>query len=203
MEFEDQLATAMRASVETLTPPVADLVTAGLARGRRRRRRRQTAAALVAAAALTLAGAATAILTHENSDTSSTTAAAGSSCRSVVRTGVLPSWARDGFSESAPAVPHVLSTKGNMTAILFGATLHSPTTNDPTNKILWVARVFHGDPGPLLIDAVREGTTTHVRREVPGAPGPSIVDLPQPGCWHLALHWGAERDSIDLTYQRP
>lgn len=202
MDFEDQLATAMRASVETLTPPVADLVTVGLVRGRRRRRRRQTAAALAAAGALALAGTGTAILTHEDKDTSSTVAA-GASCKSVIQTGVLPTWARDGFSDSEPKVPHVLSTKGDITAILFGVPLNSPPAADRNNKILWVSVVASDAPAPLLIDAVREGTTTHVRRQVPGGPGPSIIDLPQPGCWHLNLQWGTNRDTMDLDYQRP
>jgi hypothetical protein len=202
MEFEDQLATAMRASVETLTPPVADLVAVGLVRGRRRRRRTQIATALAAAVALTLAGAGTVLVNHRSSDTTSTVAA-GSTCTSVVRTGVLPTWARAGFSEPAPAAPHVLSAHGDFAAILFGATLSSPPAPDRNNKILWVSRVTDGAAGSLLIDAVRAGTTTHVRREVAGGPGPSIINLPQPGCWHLTLRWGANHDAIDLDYERP
>lgn len=202
MDFQDQLATAMRASVETLTPPVADLVSGGLVRGRRRRRRTQTTAALGAAAALMLAGTGTVIVNHQARDTTSTVAA-GSTCTSVIRTGVLPSWARGGFSEAAPAVPHVLSTHGDFTAILFGAMLNSPPAADRNNKILWASRVTHGATRSLLIDAVRAGTTTHVRREVPGGPGPSIINLPQPGCWHLTLQWGANRDTIDLDYESP
>lgn len=200
MDFEEQLATAMRSSVETLTPPVTDLVTGGLARGQRRRRRRlQTTVALVAVVALGGAGAA--VLNHET-DNSSTTAVAGSSCHSVIRTGVLPTWARDGFSDAAPAMPHVLSTRGNVTAILFG-TLTSPPAADHNNKILWVSQVAPEDAGPLLIDAVRAGTTRKVRREVPGGPGPSIIDLPQPGCWHITLRWGDYHDTIDLAYRKP
>jgi hypothetical protein len=201
MDFEEQLATAMRASVETLTPPVADLVSVGLVRGRRRRRR-QTAAALTAVVALALAGAGAAIVDHE-ATRSTSTIAAGSGCTSVVRTGVLPSWARDGFSESAPKAPHVLSARGDFIAILFGATLNSPPAADRANKILWVARVTHGVSGSLLIDAVREGTTTHVRREVSGGPGPSIINLPQSGCWRLHVQWGANHDVIDLDYLKP
>lgn len=202
MDFEQQLATAMRASVETLTPPVTDLVTVGLARGQRRRRRLRTAGALAAVAALALGGAGTAILAHERSDTSTITAAAGASCHSVISNGVLPTWARDGFSDPTPSAPHVLGTHGDITAILFGETLNSPPAAGRNNKILWAARVTQG-PAPLIIDAVRAGTTTHVRRQVAGGPGPSIIDLPAPGCWHLTLRWGRYRDAMDLAYQRP
>jgi hypothetical protein len=202
MDFEDQLTTAMRASVETLTPPVAGLVSGGVARGQRKRRQRfaVVSAAVVVALALTGVGAA---IANRGDGTSSTVTPAGPSCSSVVLTGVLPTWARDGFSEPEPAVPHVLSTKGNMAAILFGSTLYSPPSKDVNNKILWVTRPIEGTSGTLFIDAVRAGTTTHVHREVQGGPGPSYVDLPQAGCWHLKLRWGAQRDTIDLVYQRP
>jgi len=34
-----------------------------------------------------------------------------------------------------------------------------------------------------------------------GGPGPSIVDVPAPGCWRLTLSWSARRDSLDLQYR--
>ena len=129
MEFEDQLATAMRASVETLTPPVTDLVSAGVARGRRRQRRNRIMAAGVVAV-VALAGAGAVLANRDSSDDPSTIAAPVTACHSVVSTGVLPTWARDGFSEPEPTAPHVLSAKGDFTAILFGATLHAPPAPD-------------------------------------------------------------------------
>lgn len=200
MQFEDQLAAAMRTSVETLTPPVADLVSGGLDRGRQRHRRRNQLSAAAVASFIALAGAGAGVLNHEIQDDSSSIASPEASCHSVVRTGVLPSWAREGFSESEPTAPHVLSSQGDFAAILFG-TLNAPPRAGRNNKILWVSRV--GGEGPLLVDAVRAGTTTHVRREVAGGPRPSIVDLPEPGCWHLTLRWGDHQDTIDLTYERP
>ena len=32
----------------------------------------------------------------------------------------------------------------------------------------------------------------------PGEIYPSGVDLPKPGCWHVALAWGSHRASIDV-----
>jgi hypothetical protein len=204
MDFEEQLSTAMRSSVETLSPPVTDLVAAGLERGRRlRRHRRLTRGAMAVAAVVALAGAGAAVVRDDSSSTSTSVANGAAACRSVVLTGVLPVWARDGFSDAEPTAQHVMSAHGDMTAILFGATLNSPPAADRNNKILWVTRVPQSAPGPLRIDAVREGTATHVRRQVAGGPGPSIVDLPQPGCWHLTLRWGAHRDTMDLAYVRP
>jgi hypothetical protein len=203
MEFEDQLATAMRASVETLAPPVTDLVSGGVARGQRRRRHRLALASVAAVVAVSLVGLGTVFVSHLGNDTSTTAVPASPTCSSPVLTGVLPTWARAGFSDPEPSVPHVMSTKGNLTAILFGGTLHSPPSKDVNNKILWVTKPIKGDSGTLFIDAVRAGATTHVHRRVPGGPGPSTIDLPQAGCWHLSLHWGTQRDTMDLVYRRP
>jgi hypothetical protein len=197
MDFEDQLSTAMRSSVETLTPPVTGLVAEGLERGRRRLRRQQLTRGVAAAATVViLLGVAAAL---RNDRGAGTVAVAGTGCHSVVRTGVLPTWARAGFSPATSPTPHVLSARGAMAAILF-VPLSSPPADGTNNKILWVARETTGLP--LRIDAVRAGTTTHVHRNLAGV-GPSIVDLPQPGCWHLVLRWGSHRDTIDLNYAAP
>jgi hypothetical protein len=41
-----------------------------------------------------------------------------------------------------------------------------------------------------------------VQRTVAGGPGPSIVDLPAPGCWRLTLRWAGRADQVDLAYAR-
>ncbi len=199
MDFEDQLSRAMRSSVDTLSPPVPDLVSGGRQRGLALRQRRQVAVAVVAVVGvLALTGVTVAAL--RGGTTTSTELPAAGACSSTVRTGVLPTWARAGFSEPRPKAPHVLSEDGAVAAILFGATLHAPPAAEVNNKILWVTR----EPlaGPLRIDAVREGTTTHVHRKLAGA-GPSIVDLPEPGCWRLDLRLTDYHSSIDLEYVRP
>jgi hypothetical protein len=202
MDFEDQLSSALRTSVEPLRPPVTDLVAGGLARGRQRQRRRNVGRVAVAAATVVaLAGVGVAVV-RDGSPDSTTTAGAGPDCRSVVSNAVLPVWARAGFSDATPTIDHVFSARRDLVAILF-VPLHAPPAATQSNKILWVARVASDVPAPLVIDAVRAGTTTHVRREVPGGPGPSSVDLPQAGCWHLELRWGAHRDSMDLVYVKP
>ena len=62
------------------------------------------------------------------------------SCRSEVRHGVLPEWARTGFSEDEPRIAHVLGRRGELVAILFGDPLSAPPREDRSNKILWVAK---------------------------------------------------------------
>jgi hypothetical protein len=35
---------------------------------------------------------------------------------------------------------------------------------------------------------------------IAGGPGPSIVNLPTPGCWRLTLGWAGQVDTLDLRY---
>jgi hypothetical protein len=110
--------------------------------------------------------------------------------------GVLPEWARTGFSESDPKMPHVLGRAGEITAILFGDPLASPPRPDRANKVLWVARETPLTYTRLAITA-RQGDRT-VTRNVDL--GPSYVDLPAPGCWQLTLTWAGHEDTLDLAY---
>jgi hypothetical protein len=200
MSFEDHLSSAMRSSAATLTPPVQHLASAGLRRGQQLRRRRRVLVGAAVVVALVLGGGVTAALVRGSSGTATSTVASGT-CRPVVSDGVIPSWATAGFSDPHPAVPHVMSAKGEMVAILFGGALYSPPSKDVNNKILWVTRPS-ADSGPLHIDAALAGTDIHARRSL-GAPGPSYVDLPQAGCWHLTLRWGGHVDTMDLEYEKP
>ena len=61
-------------------------------------------------------------------------------CHSVVHHGVLPTWARTGFSDPRPRLPHVLGRSGEIAALVFGYPLRSPPLKDRGNKILWVSR---------------------------------------------------------------
>jgi hypothetical protein len=99
---------------------------------------------------------------------------------------------------------HATSDHRRIVAILFGRVLSAPPAEDVNNKILWVARTRGADP--LRIEAVLDRTGRTVHREVTGGPGPSIVDLPEAGCWHLTLDWGPapdRRDTMDLVYVDP
>jgi hypothetical protein len=121
-------------------------------------------------------------------------------CGTIDR-GVLPEWARSGFSAPEPKAPHVVGDDGRIAAILFGAPLSSPPDAQHANKILWVAR----DPGDGISDLqirAQDGDTV-VQRKVAGGPGPSIVDLPRPGCWQLTLAWSSQKDRLRLAYETP
>jgi hypothetical protein len=123
--------------------------------------------------------------------------AAAAAC-SVDR-GVLPEWARAGFSESEPKMPHVVGDSGAIAAILFGDPLYSPPSPDRANKVLWVPRETPLTFTQLAITA-RQGDRT-VTRKVDL--GPSYVDLPASGCWQLSLSWKGHKDSLALKYVKP
>ena len=110
--------------------------------------------------------------------------------------GVLPAWARTGFSDPEPTMPHVVGDAGRITAVLFGDPLTAPPAPDRSNKILWVARQTPEPPAQLTIRATQGNRTITRKVDV----GPSFVDLP-PGCWRLSLSWtGGNADTLDLAY---
>jgi hypothetical protein len=125
-------------------------------------------------------------------------------CESHVLRGVLPVWARAGFSGPTPRMPHVLSARGKLTAILWADPLLSPQPKDHSNKILWVSRVAAVPGSDLRISAQRMSGSisvgSPVARKVMGGPGPSIINLPAPGCWRFTLRWSGQIDTADLVY---
>ncbi|MDG4781653.1 hypothetical protein O7614_18530 [Micromonospora sp. WMMD961] len=133
-----------------------------------------------------------------------TTTSAAAGCGSRVETGSLPDWADAGFHGDA-RVPHVFGAKGDIVAVLFAHPLRQHRKDGSNNKILWVAQASTTSPDPtapatLVITATLDGTDTTVTREVAGGPGPSIIDVPQAGCWRLDLRWSGHTDTMDLVY---
>ncbi|MFI6855105.1 hypothetical protein [Streptomyces sp. NPDC050416] len=168
-----------------------------------------TLIALVTAAVLTVSGCSGA---ENNPDkakaTKSTRTVAGSntagSCRPAVKQGSLPSWARKGFPRDV-AQRHIIGDKGEIAAVLFGYPYHAPAAKGRDNKILWVAKDAEGaaDMGPddrLTIKASLAGTNEVVTRSVTGGPGPSLIDMPKPGCWKFSLSWAGHSDNLDVEY---
>lgn len=127
-------------------------------------------------------------------------------CRPLIHDGVLPAWMRAGFSDARPRMPYALGGSSRIGAILW-ASLDSPPAANHSNKILWVSRVPSRPGHDLTIRAQQMDGTERlgdpVNRAVTGGPGPSIINLPSPGCWRLTLRWSGWTDQIDLEYQRP
>jgi hypothetical protein len=157
---------------------------------------------LLAAAALLLAAC-----TGNSQPSAAGTARASASqasntCAQQPPVSPLPVWARSGFSPPDQAMPHVMGQAGNIVAILWQTrdALHSPPLQDISNKILWVSRVPLAAPYPLIIRATLAGGTRTATLSVAGGPGPSIIDLPAPGCWTFHLSWSGHTDELQLRY---
>ena len=90
-------------------------------------------------------------------------------------TGVLPTWARTGFSDPRPRLPHVIGRSGEIAALVFGYPLRSPPDKDRGNKILWVSRRAVRPLSDLRIRAQRMDGRRRVghpvTRVVVGRPG--------------------------------
>jgi hypothetical protein len=88
---------------------------------------------------------------------------------------------------------------------VFAPRLVSPPSRHYTNKILWTSS--QAGSADLLIFASLNGSTLHVVRRVdgvgtPGSSRPSIIDVPQAGCWTFSLRWGELRDLVAVRYGR-
>ena len=116
------------------------------------------------------------------------------SCGTLER-GVLPEWARTGFSGPQPRMPHVLGEDGRIVAILF----EEPLIAGREQKILWVARDPIDEPTTLEITATREETV--MASTIEGGPGPTQYELPGSGCWTLDLRWAGHKDRLRLAYR--
>ena len=173
---------------------------------------RPLAAAAPVAVAVGVAAVAVTLLGHDHA--SSRQPASGPdtvvrACRSGLHVGVLPAWARSGFSDPRPRTQFVVGRRNQIGAILFSTVnyLDSPPAVDHNNKILWVARLRSRSGGTLRIQAQRMRGTRRigapVPRTVPGGPGPSIINLPAAGCWRLTLRWSSWSDQLDLRYLPP
>jgi hypothetical protein len=169
--------------------------------GEHRRRYSALALAILLGGAGVLSGCSS--TTHARAQ-AKTGQAALKPCDSRVLYGVLPVWARGGFSSPRPRMPHVLSASGQLTAILWANPLLSPRPKNHNNKILWVARVPDSSGADLHISAQRmigaSKVGSPVARTLKGGPGPSIINMPAAGCWRFTLHWAGKSDAIDLHY---
>lgn len=185
MDVEDELRAALHRSMRGVDPPVTDLVSRALRDGRSARR--SSAPVWAGAAAAAAVVAVPVMLTRPWADPGSggptgaaapTGAVSATACRPA-REDVLPTWARQGFSDPEPRIAHVQGDQGRIVAILFGRVLHAPPAAEVDNKILWVARTAGAEP--LRIEAARAGDDEVVQREVTGGPGPSIIASRAPG----------------------
>jgi hypothetical protein len=194
-------AMAIEARGHHLDPEIAATALSRIDPGRRSRRRRLRLYAAVAMTVIVVAAIAVVYsLATTATEPHRRVAPAGTSCAHAVVTSPLPNWARDGFSPNAYVEPHVTGTHDQIIGVLFAKPLRSPPANGHQNKILWVAKDHSA--GTLKITARLAGSSQVVTRTIADGPGPSIIDMPAPGCWQLTLTWSGHRDTVSLPYSR-
>ena len=176
-------------------PLLADRVRA------RARRGRLTRAGVGAGSAVALAATVTVLAAHVGGGSTGAVVPQASPCRSTVVTGVLPVWARGGFSDPQPVMPYVTSAGGGIVAILWEPLTGPPASADG-DKVLWVWR------NPAEATSVRavarlNGTGPALPRFATDVTGPSAVSLPSAGCWRVSITWTGGSDTIDLQAAQP
>jgi hypothetical protein len=203
---EREVAELLRAATDDIAVAVAPARELAAAGNKRRHRRWAVASLGAAAAVAAVAVSVPVMLSSERPGRTvppadSTTTAPSGTCVDPVPSRVLPDWARAGFTDPRPRMPYVLGDSGGIAAILFAQPLTAPPSVGHGNKILWVSRV--SDDSPLHITATLQDGSATATRVVADGPGPSIIDLPRPGCWHLTLQWADETDTLNLAYLAP
>lgn len=110
----------------------------------------------------------------------------------------LPAWATAGFTHPTDPIAHWTGTDRSIVAVPFGWPLQAhPPELGRQNQILWVAKSGYG---PLRIVATDQASGETVTKDLPDGPGPSIVDMPTAGCWHVILRWADQEDEIFVRY---
>ncbi len=185
--------------------PATDADVAGAwRRGRRMRiqRRALSGVAIVAVIALGAVGVAN-LLPSDNHTTPVAPATTIPATCAAPSTATAPAWS---LTANPPqGVPHLASSDGSVLAYLFADPLVAGSPTDKQNKILWIVRKPR-DGQPLKIAATLPGTNekpVHLSSPADSGPGeiyPSYVNVPEPGCWHLALEWTGHRSAINLAY---
>ena len=123
----------------------------------------------------------------------------------VVR-GREPEWLEDAGAHNNPkGLPYVVATEQTAAGFIFGYPLRAGHPENPANKILWVVRL-PGNGSNLEIKGHPLGTSkpaveqSQPANSGPGEIYPSIVDAPQPGCWHFDLSWAGHKATVELEY---
>jgi hypothetical protein len=191
-DLEQRLAdTLTRMADEAPTDP--DLLGTVRAKTGRRWPSPRVVLALGAAAAVVVGAGVVAAIGATGDEAEPTAAASSYDCPAALTSQVLPDWARTGFSDPEPEAPYVMGAKREILGVVFGNPLMYPPAADHNNKVLWVARA---DSGPLTISARLAPDSDPV--VIDSVTGPSFLDLPGAGCWHLDLSWSGHTDSLDL-----
>jgi hypothetical protein len=99
----------------------------------------------------------------------------------------------------------LVGARHNIIGAVFAPRLVSPPSPGYANKILWSSWQQTGS-ADLLISASLNGFALRARRTVDavtsGPSRPSIINMPETGCWTFSLRWGDTTDVVAVRYSR-
>jgi len=119
----------------------------------------------------------------------------------------VPAWIDVATAHNTPRVPYVLAVEGTAVGLIFVSPMRAGHPENPSNKVIWAVRVLR-DRSSLEITGHPLGATSPSIRQTVQAGVPaegniyrSIVDVPNPGCWHFDLSWNGQHAAVELEYQ--
>jgi len=127
----------------------------------------------------------------------STQVVAGGCAGTVLTRAEPPAWAQGGWTNTKGtpwSVPWAIAVPGDAVAFVFATELvagSSPRADGSQNKILWVVK----NPSDFVVEGRPLGQPQPV---VTVDGGPSIVDVPTPGCWTFQVLRGKQSSVINL-----
>jgi len=122
---------------------------------------------------------------------------AGGCAGTVLTRADPPAWAQGGWTHTKGTpwpVPWAMAVPGDAVAFVFAGELvagSGPRSDGSQNKVLWVVK----DPASFVVEGRPLG---QARPVVTVDGGPSIVDVPTPGCWTFQVLRGKQSSVINL-----
>ena len=120
---------------------------------------------------------------------------------------VQPAWLVESGAHNNPnGVPFVLAIPETAAGFIFGYPLRAGHRTSPSNKILWVVRLPRNGSSLSIAGSLSGSDGPAFSRSFPANSGPgeiypSIVDVPEPGCWRIDLAWSGNKTTAYLEYR--
>lgn len=124
-----------------------------------------------------------------------------------VYSGHEPPWLDTAGAHNNPTgVPYVLAVEQTAAGFIFGYPLRTGHPSNPSNKILWVVGLPRNGSALEITGQLSGADVSAVHDSFPANAGPgeiypSIVDVPQSGCWRFDLSWAGHHAVVYLQYQ--
>ena len=118
--------------------------------------------------------------------------------------GGAPDWLNEAAASNGVAgQPYFIN--GDVGGFVYSYPLHAAAAGSQTNKILWVFLYMLGRAKMQLSGHPYDTSTPTVNETLTPSAGsdrafPSVVDVPNIGCWEFTLSNGVQTATVDLVY---